>query len=224
MKWFSLFISLFLIFNVTDLYGTFLAGIYSYIPIIGAFAALAITCFAAYRGLPSIVNAMSFLLALELGSSFAVLLQAPLNWLIPLVYAIFDIYAVYFGRLGRLVREVSATEKPDSKTQNLNGSDRTEEADDKNRGRLSRWPEFGLLSIKLSSIEIGMADIAFYAMVPGVALLLTDLFGFFAAMAAVDAGLILSFGLFRKSDVAPGLPVPILMGLAATLAIFLVSR
>jgi hypothetical protein len=220
MRWFSLVISLFLIFNVTELYFTFLAGIYSYIPIIVAFVALGITAFAAFQGISIVINAMSFVLALELGSSFAVLLQAPLNWIIPLVYAVFDIYAVYYGRLGKLVKEVSASEDPKSKeTPPAPTTDGSKE----NPGRLSRWPDFGLLSIRLSTIEIGMADIAFYAMVPGVALLLTALFGFFVVMAAVDAGLVLSFSLFRKSEVAPGLPVPILLGLAALLVVVLVK-
>lgn len=224
MKWFSLIISLFLVFNVTELYFTFLTGIYSYIPIVAAAVALAITAFAAYRGQSLIINAMSFVLALELGSSFAVLLQAPLNWLIPLVYAIFDIYAVYYGRLGKLVKEVSATEntKPISSADASDGSD-SEKNSQKSAGKLSKWPDFGLLSIRLTSIEIGMADIAFYSMVPGVALLLSSLFGFFVVMIAVDVGLILSFSIFRRSEVAPGLPVPILLGLGALLVLVLVK-
>jgi hypothetical protein len=220
MKWFSLIISLFLIFNVTELYFTFLTGVYSYIPFVAAFAALAITVIAALRGLSPLINGMSFVLALELGSSFAVLLQAPLNWIIPLVYAIFDIYAVYYGRLGKLVKEVSATEN--GKEKNASEPDSTAYRKSSDQGRLSKWPDFGLLSIRLSTIEIGMADIAFYAMVPGVALLLSNLFGFFVVMIAVDVGIVLSFSLFKRSEVAPGLPVPILLGLAALLVFVLV--
>jgi hypothetical protein len=212
MKLFSFLVSLFLVFNVTELYFTFLLGIYSIVPIIASFFSLGITALAALRGIPWITNALALIVALELGSAFPILLQAPLNWLIPAVYAVFDIYAVYYGRLGKLVRQVSKSEETKTEPQIEKKKDEAEV-----RGRLRRWPEFGLLSIRLGSIEIGMADIAFYTMVPAVALLLTNLLGFFVVMVAVDIGLVLSFGLFRKSDVSPGLPVPILSGLVVLL-------
>jgi hypothetical protein len=230
MKWFSLLISLFLVFNVTELYFTFLSGIYSIIPIIAAFAALAITILAALRGAYLIINALAFLLALELGSSFPVLLQAPLNWLIPLVYAIFDVYAVYYGRLGKLVRQVSSNDKQKSSetmdkvptSEDSSSSDTDQSKEQSNRARLSKWPDFGLLSIRLSDIEIGMADVAFYTMVPAVALILTSIFAFIVVLVAVDIGIVLSFTLLRKSEVAPGLPIPILMGLGALLLVNLI--
>ncbi len=227
MKWFSLIISLFLIFNVTELFFTFLTGIYSILPVIAAFAALGITIVAAYRGVLLVVNAMALLLALELGSSFPVLLQAPLNWLIPLVYALFDVYAVYYGRLGKLVREVSSEEKkpaqgtsPDLVVEKSSEKDQIEKP--KRRG-LGRWPDFGLLSIRLTDIEIGMADIAFYTMVPAVALVLASVLAFIVVMAAVDVGVLFSFALFKRSAVAPGLPVPILLGLGALLVVNLIK-
>ena len=209
MQWFSLLISLFLVFNVTELYFSFLTGLYSYIPLVVAFAALFITLYSAFKGLSWLVSLLALAVALELGGTFPVLLQAPLNWLIPLVYAVFDIYAVYYGRMGKLVKQVSKAEE--------NKAASTDVA----KRRLNKWPEFGLLSIRMRDIEIGMADIAFYTMVPGVALVLSGFLAFAVVTAAVDVGMVLSFTVFRKSEVAPGLPIPILMGLTALLIVSL---
>jgi hypothetical protein len=234
MKWFSLLISLFLVFIVTALYFSFLSGLSSFVPLIASFVALGVTVLSAFRGSLLITNAIALILAVELGSSFPVLLQAPLNWVIPLVYAVFDIYAVYYGRLGKLVREVatndpakgstklSSTTLPTPATKSTTTSESSLGSGSGKKGRLSKWPDFGLLSIKLGDIEIGTADIAFYTMVPAVAALLVtrySLIAFFVVMAVVDAGILLSFFLFRKREVSPGLPVPILMGLAALLIV-----
>ena len=62
-----------------------------------------------------------------------------------------------------------------------------------------------------------MADIAFYTMVPAIALVLVSLLAFIVVMVVVDVGLVLSFYVFRKKEVAPGLPIPILLGLGALL-------
>ena len=208
MQWFSLLVSLFLVFNVTELYFSFILGLSSFIPIIAAFAGVAITLYAAIKGIIWLASLLALLVALELGGAFPVLLQAPLNWIIPLVYAIFDVYAVYFGSMGKLVKQVSNSQESNQ---------------GKERRKLSKWPEFGVLSIRFRDIEIGMADIAFYTMVPGVALILSGFLAFAIVTIAVDAGMILSFTVFRKSEVAPGLPIPILLGLAALLAVSLLA-
>ena len=234
MKWFSFLISLFLVFIVTELYFTFLSGLSSWLPLVASFVALGVTIFGAYRGSSFVTNAIALILAIELGSSFPVLLQAPLNWIIPAVYAVFDIYAVYYGRLGKLVREVAIGEGTSVSKPKVSGTvsttlpTTTAQAipdGSKKTGKLSKWPDFGLLSIKLSEIEIGTADIAFYTMVPAVAALLVarySLIAFFVVMAAVDVGIVLSFLLFRKREVSPGLPIPILLGLAALLVVSLI--
>ena len=115
MKLFSIIVSIFLIFNVTDLYGSFILGLYSSYPFVLAVVASVITIGAALLKSTKMINALALLLALELGSAFPVLLQTPLNWIVPAVYAIFDIYAIYYGRLGKLVKQVgkSADESKD---------------------------------------------------------------------------------------------------------------
>jgi hypothetical protein len=217
MKLFSIIISVFLIFNVSELYFSFLLGLYSDIPIAIALLLSAVTLIAAFLKSPKVINALALLVALELGSSFPVLLQAPLNWIVPVVYAVFDIYAIYFGRLGKLVKEVGQDSDKLLKAASSSGEKTTSKEESNKRA----WPEFGLLTVNLGNIEIGMADIAFYSMVPAVALILKSVFAFGVVMFAVDAGLVFSFYAFRNKEVAPGLPIPILSGLAALLVVSL---
>ena len=217
MKWFSIVISVFLIFNVTELYFSFIAGLFSLLPIIAAIAASIITIVSAAYGWKNVVNLLALFLALELGSSFPVLLQEPLNWIVPAIYSVFDIYAIYYGRLGRLVKQVGQDDGQTKKT-----LEPEKIAQPPRKSRLRKWPEFGLLTINYGNIEIGMADISFYTMVPAVALILVSVLAFLVVMTVLDVGLVLSFYLFRNKEVAPGLPVPILLGLGALLVMYLI--
>jgi len=218
MKWFSIVISVFLIFNVTELYFSFIAGLFSILPVVAAIVASIITIISAAYGFKNVVNLLALFLALELGSSFPVLLQQPLNWIVPAVYSLFDIYAIYYGRLGRLVKQVGE-QGGESKT--VDDSSREKKPVQPGKSRLRKWPEFGLLTINFGNIEIGMADIAFYTMVPAIALILVSVLAFMVVMVVVDVGLVLSFYLFRNREVAPGLPVPILLGLGALFLMYL---
>jgi hypothetical protein len=219
MKWFSIVISVFLIFNVTELYFSFIAGLYSLLPIAAAIVASVITIWSAVKGKTGVVNILALFLALELGSSFPVLLQAPLNWIVPLVYSVFDIYAIYFGRLGKLVKQVGDDESASGK----DAKAKEDKVSPVKKSRLRKWPDFGLLTISFGKIEIGMADIAFYTMVPAIALILVSLSAFFVVMIVLDVGLVISFYVFRNREVAPGLPIPILLGLGALLLMYLIQ-
>ena len=209
MKLFSIAISVFLIFNVTLLYFSFISGVSSDIPFLAGTVASVATIVSAFYGFRRFVNYLAFFVALELGSSFPVLLQTPLNYIIPAVYAVFDLYAIYYGRMGRLVKQVADGSKSDETTSKVPIISK--------KSRLGGWPEFGLLTVNFPSIEIGMADIAFYTMVPAIALILVSLLAFIVVMVVVDVGLVLSFYVFKNKEVSPGLPIPILMGLAALL-------
>ena len=220
MKWFSIVISVFLIFNVTELYFSFIAGLYSILPIAAAIVASVITIWSAVKGHTNVVNILALFLALELGSSFPVLLQAPLNWIVPAVYSFFDIYAIYYGRLGKLVKQVGDAENEGKKETEPKKEEKIRVP---KKSRLGKWPDFGLLTISFGKIEIGMADIAFYTMVPAIALILVSLTAFIIVMIVLDVGLVVSFYVFRNREVAPGLPIPILAGLGALLLMYLIQ-
>jgi hypothetical protein len=219
MKLFSIVISVFLIFNVTELYFSFIAGLFSVLPIIIAVFASIITILSALRGYSKVVNLLALFLALELGSSFPILLQPPLIWIVPAVYSVFDIYAIYYGRLGKLVKQVGDAESNGKK----DSEPKISAPLTPKKSRLAKWPDFGLLTINFGKIEIGMADIAFYTMVPAIGLILVGILAFFVVLVVLDIGLVLSFYVFRNREVAPGLPVPILLGLGALLLMYLLQ-
>lgn len=212
MKLFSVCISVFLIFNVTLLFFSFISGISTNVPFLIASGLSLATLLAAFSGSSKIVNFFAFFVALELGCSFPILLQTPLNYIIPAVYAVFDIYAIYYGRMGKLVKQVG--DQP-----NVTAA----AAPSKGRLSLAKWPEFGLLTVNFPHIEIGMADIAFYTMVPAIALILVSVMAFIVVMVVLDVGLLLSFFVFRNKEVSPGLPIPILLGLGALLLMHLIA-
>ena len=207
MKLFSIAISIFLIFNVTLLYFSFVTGLATILPLLLAVIASVATIGAALLGSKNIVNGLAFLVALELGSSFPILLQTPLNYIVPAVYAIFDLYAIFYGRMGRLVKQVAVENTSSQQTSKAPKAT----AVTIKKSRLRNWPEFGLLTVSFPQIEIGMADIAFYTMVPAVALIVASLSAFIVVMAVVDLGLLASFYIFKNKEVAPGIPIPILL-------------
>ena len=217
MKLFSISISVFLIFNVTLLYVSFVAGLSSIFPFLLAIAASVATISAALLHSRKSVNFLAFLVALELGCCFPILLQTPLNYIVPAVYAVFDLYAIYYGRMGKLVKQVSASPKAAEPRARPN-------SDTIKKSRLGSWPEFGLLTVNFPHIEIGMADIAFYTMVPAVALVVVSVLAFIVVMVVLDMGVVVSFFVFKNKEVSPGLPIPILLGLIALLAMYFLSK
>jgi presenilin-like A22 family membrane protease len=73
------------------------------------------------------------------------------------------------------------------------------------------------LSYSFKDIQMGLGDLTFYSMLSGHMLLN---FGYTACLAAVIgilAGCVLSFKMLEKKGMFPGLPFPILFGLAASL-------
>ena len=107
MKLFSIAISIFFNLNVTLLYFSFISGVSSPIPILAGIITSIATIIAAFYGSSRFVNYLAFFVALDLGSSFPVLLQTPLNYISSAVYAVFDLYAIYYGRMGRLVKQTN---------------------------------------------------------------------------------------------------------------------
>ncbi len=139
MKWFSIVISVFLIFNVTELYFSFIAGLYSILPIVAAIVASVITIWSAVKGHTNVVNILALFLALESEVPSRVLLQAPLSWIVPAVYSFFDIYAIYYGRLGKLVKQVGDAENESKKE--IDSKPETVVRAPK-KSRLGKWPDF----------------------------------------------------------------------------------
>src|SRR5579885_2336109 len=74
-------------------------------------------------------------------------------------------------------------------------------------------PGFGMLSMDIGKISMGLGDQIFYSMVPAAAFLLKGLLYSIIAMFVVDAGVLLTMLLLRKRRALPGLTIPLLLSL-----------
>jgi hypothetical protein len=90
------------------------------------------------------------------------------------------------------------------------------------RTLITALPEESLstMSSTIGDFSIGTGDTVFYAMIPALGYFQ---FGFgpaFAAIVAVDAGVVLTLYLLSRVKLLPGLPIPMFLGLAVLLAFY----
>jgi hypothetical protein len=149
---------------------------------------------------PWISNAIIAFVGAEVGSFFAGTLSpvGSFPWmtlLLPLAFSVYDIYAVFRGPLKYLVGTAPKLA--------LNG-----------------------MSVRLGEFTLGLGDVVFYTMLPCVPLLYVSYArgyaaGVYAAMAtmvAIDAGVAFTLYLLSRRKLLPGLPVPMLLGVAVAVA------
>ncbi|MEM3684312.1 MAG: presenilin family intramembrane aspartyl protease [Conexivisphaerales archaeon] len=74
-------------------------------------------------------------------------------------------------------------------------------------------PGFGMLSMDIGKITMGLGDQIFYSMVPAAAFLMKGLLFALVSMVVVDSGVMLTMLLLKKRKVLPGLTIPLLLSL-----------
>ena len=137
-------------------------------------------------------EAMRNLIVVLLGGALGVFL----GWSIPLVsallilvfLAVYDIIAVYKGPVGKIAS---------SGLDQLKG-----------------------LSFSFKDIQMGLGDLVFYSMLCAVMLLNSDFGGiapYIGSLAGVMVGSFVTFRILERKGVFPGLPLPILLGIAGGL-------
>lgn len=184
---------------------------YSYLPselempvsIVAAVAVVVVIGYTVFvRNRPWLSNVVIAFVGAEVGSFFAGTLS-PLNsfpWislLLPLAFAAYDIYAVFRGPLKHLIGTSPGVA--------LNG-----------------------MSVKLGEFTLGLGDIVFYTMLPSMALYYVSyatsyfngIYASLVTMLIMDAGVGLTLFLLSKRRLLPGLPIPMLLGVAVV-AIYL---
>ncbi len=75
----------------------------------------------------------------------------------------------------------------------------------------------GIISVKAGEFTIGLGDTVFYSMLPSLAIYQLNLLGTATTIAAVDAGMVLTLYLLSKKKLLPGLPIPMVLGVASLL-------
>ena len=170
-------------------------------------AALAVVAVIGYtvfvKNHPWISNAVIAFVGAEVGSFFAGTLSpiGSFPWMalmLPLAFAAYDVYAVFKGPLKHLVGT--------SPKLALNG-----------------------MSVKLGEFTLGLGDIVFYTMLPSVALLyvanassyLGGLYASLVTIVVIDVGVAATLALLSRKRLLPGLPIPMLLGVAVVVAYLL---
>lgn len=96
------------------------------------------------------------------------------------------------------------------------------------RGPVGKIAKSGLdqlpgLSVSFKDLQMGLGDLTFYSMLSGLMLLNFGYIACFAAIAGILVGCIVSFLMLERKGMFPGLPFPIMFGLAAGFFGFFVS-
>ena len=113
----------------------------------------------------------------------AVFITPPTIILIPIAFALYDIYAVFRGPLKSLIN--SSEESLDLRP----------------------------LFVNLGRFNIGTGDLIFYSMIPSSIFLLIDLQSAFLSILFVHVGLVFTLYLLKHFEIFPGLPVPVTLSL-----------
>lgn len=126
----------------------------------------------------------------EVGSFFAEALPPVTALVLPVAFALYDIYAVFRGPLKQL---------------------------------LGTAPNVALvgMSIRAGVFTLGLGDVVFYTMLPSLAFLQGGYLAALYVILAIDAGVVVTLYLLSKRKLLPGLPIPMLFGVAVLLYYFL---
>jgi len=175
--------------------------------IVGAAVSLGVVAVIGYtifvKNQPWVSNIVIAFVGAEVGSFFAGTLSpiGSFPWMtlmLPLAFAVYDIYAVFKGPLKHLIGSAPGLA--------LNG-----------------------LSVRLGEFTLGLGDIVFYTMLPSAALLYVAYTRDFSAgvyaslvtMLVIDAGVAVTLYLLSRRRLLPGLPIPMLLGVAVVAAYLL---
>lgn len=139
-----------------------------------------------------LVTSAFILMVAEVSSLLTLSLSPPTLYILPLAFALYDIYSVFRGPLKRLI-----------KVQPM-----------KTIKQRFVYSDFGLLVTNVGGFTIGAGDFIFYALLVSSGFLQKGLFGSILVGIAINFGVLLTlFILLKYKKPLPGLPIPVFLGL-----------
>lgn len=148
----------------------------------------------------------TFIISAEVGAFFALVLQPPTLFLVPLAFAIYDIYAVFAGPLKILLSQLVKSRFPRTKRPSIS--------------KVRQSINLGVLVANVGGFTLGTGDLVFYSLITAAGFMIKGIVAAMASLIAVNIGIALTlFILVKYKRVLPGLPIPIFLGVA-TLIIF----
>jgi len=148
-----------------------------------------------YKKFNLLSKLLSLLIGAECAGYFATILTPPTVFILPLLMAAYDIYAVFAGPLKKIVGKPTKVKGPLKKL---------------------KLDFLSLLIVDFHFVKIGLGDMIFYSMLPATAFMLFGLQRMLLTILATNVGAVLTLFLLNKKKIPlPGLPIPMLLGVLA---------
>jgi len=151
------------------------------------------------EGIRTVTLSAFVLMTSLIGAFLAVSISPPTLFVLPVAFALYDIYAVFRGPLKMLIKVKPV--RPRKEDRDLN-------------------KRFGLLLVRIGGFTIGAGDFTFYSMLVAAAFLIKGLGAAFFVGVAINFGIVLTLKLLEKVNrPLPGLPIPIALGILTMLLV-----
>lgn len=146
-----------------------------------------------YKKIYLVVTAAVILLTAEIAAFLALSLSPPTLYILPLAFALYDIYAVFRGPLKKLIKV---------QPRKAIRSDFV-------------YSEFGLIIARIGGYTIGAGDFIFYALLVSAGFMQKSFLGAFLVGVVINIGIIATlYILQRYKKPLPGLPIPVFLAIA----------
>lgn len=165
-----------------------------YAIVVALFMGVTVASLSAYGAYNPRFRLTSSITSMIISSEIAVMLSLTLTFptilILPLIFAIYDIYAVTRGPLKTLLA----------------------------------FPETRILtplSLKIGSLEMGIGDLVFYSLLPSAGMIISGSGAFISVLLGTNIGVIFTLIALRRGKALPGLPLPMILGLAVLIPFLL---
>jgi presenilin-like A22 family membrane protease len=140
-----------------------------------------------------LVTCAVVLLTAEIASFLAISLAPPTLYILPVAFALYDIYAVFRGPLKKLIK---VQPKKSLQQQFI-------------------YSDFGLIITRIAGFTIGAGDFIFYSLLVGAGFIQKSFLGAIVVGVAINFGIIATLYILQKyKKPLPGLPIPVFLAIA----------
>ena len=178
----------------------------------GIIAYTAALVYSIWKGITKVVVTGFILTSSLIGAYLAVSISPPTLFILPIAFALYDIYAVFKGPLKALIKvaPLSPSVKGKGKGRRI-----TESAIAANLHK-----QFGLMLARIGGFTIGAGDFTFYSMLVAAAFVVKGLVAAFAVGVAINVGVVVTLWILQKyKRPLPGLPIPITLGIVTMILV-----
>ncbi|MDI6807128.1 MAG: hypothetical protein QMD14_04980 [Candidatus Aenigmarchaeota archaeon] len=184
-----IFLSIFAAFFITLFYAVIITSSLLALPL--TIMLILILLYGLVKNIYPIVIFSIFLVSAEIGSYLSLILLPPTLFILPLVFSVYDIYAVFKGPLKTLIKILAPRRNMKKATSRI----------------------FGLFLAYVGGFGIGTGDLIFSAMLVSAAYILIGLIGIVAVGIAVNIGFLITLKLLVKyKRPIPALPISMFLG------------